>query len=233
MAHVVTHNAASVDGRIDGIEVDLGTFYDLAASFSPDAHLVGSDTLIEGMAGADDPAGGEAADPPPTDGPTNGADENPDAGGTAPLLVVPDSRGRVEDWEAVRAQPYWRGPLVLCSESTPASSLERLDASGVEYRVAGEDHVDYERALDDLEARDGIRTVLVDSGGTLSGHLLRAGLVDEVSVLVHPRVVGGTAARPFVRGPDPAGDFTADCSLRSVEQLEAELVWLRYLVEAA
>lgn len=238
MVHVVTHNAASVDGRIDGVDVDVGTYYELAGRFDPDAHLVGSDTLIEGLAGA----AGDAPDvePPPADaggsagaGVGSAVGEATDAGaeGFAPVLVVPDSRGRIDDWEAVRAQPYWRAPIVLCSGSTPDAYLATLDEQGVQYRVAGDDHVDYEQALAELEERDGIETVLVDSGGTLSGHLFRSGLVDEVSVLVHPQVVGGTSPRSFVRGPDPGDDAVTSCTLESAERLDGDLLWLRYAVE--
>lgn len=220
MVYVVTHNAASVDGRIDLLDVDLGTFYGLAGRFEPDAHLVGSDTLIEGMAGGD---GGDADAPPESDQEVTGD--------SAPLLVVPDSRGRIDGWEAVRAQPYWGDPVVLCSETTPGSYLASLDEIDVEYRVVGDDHVDYGRALEALEEDHAVETVLVDSGGTLSGHLFRAGLVDEVSVLVHPTVVGGTTPRPFVRGPDPSGPGdVVHCGLTGVERVEGDLVWLRYSV---
>lgn len=223
MPHVVIHNATSVDGRIDGIEVDLGTFYGLAGHWDVDAHLAGSDTLIEGMAGADD------ATEPPSDAAEPPVD---DAGGDRPpLLVVPDSRGRVSDWSAVRDLPFWGDVVVLCSRATDASYLDALDAAGVDTVVAGEDHVDYREALGVLSADYDVETVLVDSGGTLSGHLFAAGLVDEVSVLVHPQVVGGEAARPFVRGPEPAeAGSLATCSLEAVEQLKGDLVWLRYAV---
>lgn len=228
MPHVVTHNAASVDGRIDGLDVDLGTFYGLAGHWEPDAHLVGSDTLIEGMAGADD----DTEEPLSK---TSDHEPEPPAGGEAqrspPLLVVPDSRGRVQDWPAVRAQPFWGDVVVLCSRATEPSYIETLDDLGVDTLVAGEDHVDYREGLSALEADYGVNSVLVDSGGTLTGHLLAVGLVDEISVLVHPRVVGGESARSFVRGPEPGeGGALAECTLEAVERLESDLLWVRYAV---
>lgn len=36
----------------------------------------------------------------------------------------------------------------------------------------------------------------------MNGVLLRAGLVDEVSVLIHPSLVGGMSPRSFFRAPD-------------------------------
>lgn len=231
LPHVVTHNAASVDGRIDGIDVDLGTFYGLAARWDVDAHLVGCDTLLEGMAGSGEnslePSDDGPADvgPPPEDPPAEPGSASP------PMLVVPDSRGRVGDWHAVRAQPFWDDVLVLCSATTDETYVGDLDADGIDYLRVGDDHVDYDEALAILATDYAVETVLVDSGGTLSGHLHRAGLVDEVSVLVHPRVVGGTSARSFVRGPDPADDGDdIDLGIEAVERLDDDLVWLRYAV---
>jgi 2,5-diamino-6-(ribosylamino)-4(3H)-pyrimidinone 5'-phosphate reductase len=56
----------------------------------------------------------------------------------------------------------------------------------IDYIVAGDDHVDLRLTLEELNARYGVRIVRVDSGGTLNGVLLRAGLVDEVSALINP-----------------------------------------------
>lgn len=131
-------------------------------------------------------------------------------------------------WERIRDYPYWGDVLVLCSETTPEEYLAGLEETATPSVVAGEDRVDLEAAMDTLADRS-VETVLVDSGGTLSGALLRLGLVDEVSVLVHPTLVGGTAARSFVRGPDPAGESTA-LEVIAVERPADDVVWLRYAV---
>lgn len=218
--HVVVHNAVSVDGRIDGFVPDIALYYDLVGTWDVDAHLTGADTLIEGEGTAsDDPEGG--ADPP-----SEAADE--EEWDEPPLLVVTDSRGRVTGWERIRNSPYWRDVLVLCSEATPSEYLTGLEEAAMPYVVNGQDHVDLEAAMDTLADRN-VETVLVDSGGTLSGALLRAGLVDEVSVLVHPTLVGGTSARSFVRGPDPT-DRATTLEVIDIERPAEDVVWLRYAV---
>lgn len=219
--HVVVHNAASVDGRIDGFVPDIGLYYELAGTWDVDAHLVGADTLIEGEQGAGDGSDAGSA-------PVNGDWEDETDPDEPPLLVVTDSKGRVAGWDAIRDQPFWSDVLVLCSTATPEEYLADLDRTEISYFVAGDDRVDLETALEALGERD-VETVLVDSGGTLNGALLRAGLVDEVSVLVHPALVGGTAARSFVRGPEP-DDGAADLNLLAVDQPGEDLVWLRYMV---
>jgi 2,5-diamino-6-(ribosylamino)-4(3H)-pyrimidinone 5'-phosphate reductase len=86
-------------------------------------------------------------------------------------------------------------------------------------------------ALEELNARYGVRTVRVDSGGTLNGVLLRAGLVDEVSVLIGPCLVGGTTPRSIFRAPDlTSSEGVVELKLTHVEKLKGDVVWLRYEV---
>ena len=71
--------------------------------------------------------------------------------------------------------------------------------------------------------------VRVDSGGSLAGALLRAGLVHEVSVLVQPALVGGDLPRTLFRAPELQGPGGAvPLSLLGVERLDGDVVWLRY-----
>lgn len=214
---VVIHNAVSIDGRIDGFPPDIGLFYELASRWAEDATLAGADTMIaaEAMAG----------------------DEPPGSGGgdsvRRPLLAVVDSRGRVRSWSLWRGAGLWGRMVSLCSDTTPEDHLAYLQAERVDPLVVGGGRVDLGRALEQLADRFGVRTVRVDSGGTLNGALLRAGLVDEVSLLVHPYLVGGTSPRSPYRAEDlrPGAD-AVPARLSSVEQVADGLVWLRYEVSA-
>jgi 2,5-diamino-6-(ribosylamino)-4(3H)-pyrimidinone 5'-phosphate reductase len=96
--------------------------------------------------------------------------------------------------------------------------------------VAGGDRVDLRLALSTLAERFGVGTVRVDSGGALTGALLEVGLVDEVSLLVHPLFAGPAGDRRWHGGtPPPAGALT----LMSSETLEGGLVWSRYRIDRA
>ncbi|KAB1186594.1 MULTISPECIES: dihydrofolate reductase family protein [Haloferax] len=218
MVHVVVHNAVSLDGRIEGFPADVGTFYELAATWNADVHLVGSETLLA-----------DEANPPADDPDELSPFERRDD--SCPLLVVPDSRGRIRNWRGLLETPFWSRGVALVSHSTPDEYRVYLEQVGVETIEAGDDRVDLAAALATLESAYDAQTVLVDSGGTLSGVLLRAGLVDEVSVLAHPRLVGGESARTFCRGPDPGptmADEGIELRRRAVELLDDGLVWLRY-----
>lgn len=121
----------------------------------------------------------------------------------------------------------------LCSDTTPEDHLAYLEEERVDALAVGDGRVDLARALERLGERYGVRTVRVDSGGTLNGALFRAGLVDEVSLLVHPYLVGGTSPRSSYRAEDlEPGAQAVPARLSSVEQVADGLVWLRYEVSA-
>lgn len=168
--YVVSHLAVSLDGATTGFEVDLGRFYGLAGTWREDVTLTGADTILAQEAEL-------SARPGPGPAP-DGA-----------VLAVVDGRGRVRSWEALRNAGYWRDVLALFAESTPP----RPAAWGVEELVAGRERVDLAAVLADLGAR-GAQVVRVDSGGGLVGALLDLGLVDELSLLVHPVIVGDARA---------------------------------------
>ena len=146
-------------------------------------------------------------------------------------MVIADSRGRIRQWAPLRNQPYWRDALALVSRATPEEYLAHLEGEGVEFILTGEDRVDLRASLEELYSRYGVESIRVDSGGTLNGVLLREGLVDEISLLIHPCLVGGTTPRSLFVAPDlTSADDVIDVRLAHVEELRDGVVWLRYEV---
>jgi 2,5-diamino-6-(ribosylamino)-4(3H)-pyrimidinone 5'-phosphate reductase len=219
LPRIVLFNAVSVDGRIDGFPVDLGHFYGLVGHWKEDATLVGSSTAYNPERDTPDPEDSGLAVTPPV------------SSGTQGILVVPDSGGRVRNWGFLRQSGYWQRFVSLCARRTPPSHLEYLRRQGVDCVVAGHDRVVLPQALEELHERYGVRVVRVDSGGRLNGALLRLGLVDEVSVLVCPSLVGGDTPQSMYSAPDlasPAG--VVSLRLAHCQAQENGAVWLRYEV---
>lgn len=220
LPRVILFNAVSLDGRINHFDADIGKFYELAGQITVDAILGGSDTMLS--SGDQIPAEtvNDMSSPPmPPDD-------------RRPLLVIVDSRGRVRSWHYWRQQPYWRAGVSLCSQSTPKEHLDYLRRRNIDYILTGEDKVDLRQSLEQLNARYGIKSVRVESGGTLNGVLLRAGLVSEVNLLIHPCLVGGFSPHSFFMAPDlPVGQTGIPLHLMHCESLDGGLVWLRYEVQ--
>lgn len=219
LPHVVLHNAASLDGRITGFPIDMKTYYAPVRRWKEDATLVGSGTIL--AAPSMDAAEDDEAFAPPEESP----------GDKRPLLVVPDSRGRVRCWHALRKAGFWRDVVALCSRGTPRRYFDYLKKRHIDCIVAGNDHVDMRSALRRLNHRFGVKVVRADSGGTLNGVLLRAGLVSEISILVHPCLVGRLSPKSLFHDAALAGSRgVIDLKLSQVEKLKGGLVWLRYRV---
>jgi 2,5-diamino-6-(ribosylamino)-4(3H)-pyrimidinone 5'-phosphate reductase len=188
---VILYTAVSLDGRTAGFPVDMGLFYSLAQQWGEDASLVGCDTLLN------------APDDIPDDRTSEVSTATPSTDDSRPILVVPDSRGRLRSWHYWREQPYWKDFVSLCTQSTPREHIEYLKRKGIKIIKTGTEHVDYRQALEELNGRFGTAVVRVDSGGTLNGVLLRAGLVDEIHILIHPALVGAISPNMFFRDPNP------------------------------
>lgn len=218
MPKVVVHSEVSADGRVDWFRPHEDLYYGLLPTWDEDAALTGIETLF-------DPRTGVTRDEKPASEPAV------DPGDKRPLLVVTDSRGRGYNWQFFREWPFIRDVLVLVSDKTPADYMSYLEERYVKYIVSGEDRVDLRGALTALNEQYGVKTVRTDSGGTLNGALFRAGLVDEVSLLISPHLVGGMSPKSFFRAPDlESPECVIDLELFHLEKLKHDVVWLRYRV---
>lgn len=214
--HVIVHNQVSVDGRIDWFPIDPEIFYEITTRWKEDATLAGTNTLLSAI--------DQFSDSTVEQG-------KPTANSSGPLLVVPDSRGRIKHWEALLSTPYWRGGIALCTKITPGSHLEYLEKIGVKSLIFGNDRVDLRAALSHLADMYGVKIVRVDSGGILNGVLLRNGLVDEVSVLISPYLIGGMTPKSLFQAPDLTNAIgVIGLQLSSTEELRDDIVWLRYKI---
>jgi len=137
-----------------------------------------------------------------------------------------DSHGRLV-WQSGEIE----GDHVVAILTTRVSDeyLATLRARGVSYLLAGSPDLDLPLALDKIGERFGVRTLMLEGGGGINGSMLRAGLVDEVSVLVAPVVDGrvGTAALFDVEGTNVA---PRRLKLQAVEQRADDVLWMRYKV---
>ncbi len=143
-------------------------------------------------------------------------------------LVVPDSRGRLRSGYKGTETPGHH-VLHLVTRTTPFVYLAFLRRQKIPYMVAGTVWVDLKLALSRLASELGVRCVLVIGGGRLNGALLRAGLVDEVNVIIRPELIGGTATPTMFDCPDLAADaWPVPLDLVGLERPREQFLWLRY-----
>ena len=187
---VILHNTVSLDGSIKDFEVHLGIHYQVARKFKAEAHLIGSITAKTGIHTFNDRV--------PREKKSDRVKLCTTSGDERPLWVIPDSRGILKNLLHVfRRSGYCKDVIVFTSMKTPKNYLEYLREREYDFFIVGNDHVDYHQALGLLYTRYDVRTVLTDTGGILGSILLERGLVDEISLLITPVLVGKNATYLF------------------------------------
>ena len=119
------------------------------------------------------------------------------------------------------------GPrIVYCPRDRAAELGARLGDRAVVVGL-GEDCVTMSELVDDLGTKQGVRSLMVEGGGTVLTQFLGADLVDELHLVVAPFFVGETGA-PRVVGP-AAFPWTASrrAHLADTRQI-GDVVLLRY-----
>jgi 2,5-diamino-6-(ribosylamino)-4(3H)-pyrimidinone 5'-phosphate reductase len=221
LPHVILHNIVSLDGRMDWFMPDVGLFYEIVSFWKEDASLAGSATILKAL--EHESTAEESI--------KSSGEKSFEADKLKPLLIVPDTKGKITKLHLMKKQPYWRDVIVLASSLTPRSYLEYLYENQIEYIISGDDHVDFNSAFEILNSQYKVKVIRVDSGGILNGVLLRAGLVDEVSILISPSLVGGFSPNSFYRAPDlKSSEGVISLNLVHFERLREDIIWLRYKV---
>jgi riboflavin biosynthesis pyrimidine reductase len=141
--------------------------------------------------------------------------------------IVLDARGKI----AWGRSEIGGDPIVaVLTARVSDAHLAGLRQDGVSYIFAGEQDLDLGLALEILNRELGVQRLLVEGGGGANGAFLRAGLVDEISLVICPAVDGAKGA-PSVF--DSSNDAGAAAPIRSMtldgsQVLEGGAVWLRY-----
>jgi 2,5-diamino-6-(ribosylamino)-4(3H)-pyrimidinone 5'-phosphate reductase len=186
---VVIYNTISLDGAIKDFSVDIALHYEVAGRIGSQVMLVGSETARTGIE-----VYSQKSPEQPSDWVKPKIKEDDKRG----YWAIADSRGKLNGLLHIyRQSGYGKDVIVLVSEKTPKEYIDYLKTRNYDYIVAGNDHVDYRLALEELNRRYGFDTVATDTGGVLVAELLKQGLVDEVMLMVAPEIVGEKAVTLF------------------------------------
>ncbi len=228
--YVLCHMVCSIDGRITAsrqrpkgntVPNLFETLHDQLVAETP-----GAGSWLCGRVTAQEFARGKGKVYPPTDKvfPRENWFAQRDAKAWGIFL---DARGKA-CWE--RSDCGGDPILVILTEQVPDSHLAGLRADKVSYIFAGKTGIDLAAALETLNRELGIKHLMLEGGGGANGALLRAGLVDEISLVINPVIDGATGAPSVFNsgdkdlGPPPIEKMV----LASHKVLDGGAVWLRY-----
>lgn len=215
LSEIIVHNSISLDGSLVDFEVNMGLHYQIAGQYNADAHLIGSNTIKAGVEMYGELPPEEKSD-----------FIKPERDGALPYWVILDTKGICQGLlHACRKFEYCRDVIVLISRATPKEYIKYLTERNYNYHVMGRVQVDLPKALALLVDNYKVKTILTDTGSTLGGVLLNQGLVKEISLLVHPVIVGQKAHYIF-------RDVASHLKLKNdkSEVLDGGYLWLVYQV---
>jgi riboflavin biosynthesis pyrimidine reductase len=85
-------------------------------------------------------------------------------------------------------------------------------------------------ALEKIGESFEVRALMLEGGGRINDGMLRAGLIDEVSLLVVPGIDGRHDIAAVFGGLGPTKKAAVPLKLESVAQRENGALWIRYEV---
>ncbi len=113
---------------------------------------------------------------------------------------------------------------VMCEGVDPAY-LAYLHKTGVSYILAGSDDLDLPLALHKLKTLFGIETLLLEGGSVINGAFHKAGLIDELSLVVTPQNAGDHDYPLFYGiGPEGMDEYV----LMDTQTHDAKVIHQRY-----
>jgi len=207
---VIVHNSVSIDGSYVNFDANLELHYRIVLQCKADIHLIGSTTAKTGF---------EHIIPP-----EESRDYmKPDKGADLPLWVIIDSKGILEGMlHVMRRFEYCRDVVLLITRHTPDRYIQYLEERQYDYYTVGDKHVDLHAALELLNGKYNAETVITDCGAILTNVLLNENLVDEVSLLIHPFIVGETSKNLFT------GAHLKHFHLEKTERIDDQYIWVVY-----
>jgi riboflavin biosynthesis pyrimidine reductase len=126
--------------------------------------------------------------------------------------------------------------VVVLSEAVSDAHLAGLRGEGVSYIFAGKSELDLGLALDILNRELGVKRLLLEGGGGANGAFLRAGLVDELNLILCAAVDGSKGAPSVFDSTDADADRRAPVTAMTLESsrvLEGGAMLLRYRIQNA
>ncbi len=117
--------------------------------------------------------------------------------------------------------------LVVTSCDCPKEYHDYLTANNISRIATGDKSIDLKRAAEMLCEQFGVKRLAVVGGGNINGAFLRAGLIDEVSLMVGGGIDGRRGMTAVFDGIDAPDYPVTLLDLKDVTRM-GNTVWMRY-----
>lgn len=224
--HIICHMLGSVDGKIKqdiwGLKDHHKYFEEPAAKIKADAWLVGRVTMQEFSSKRPLAASKERFSIPKEDFVAERVSKT--------FAVVIDPSGKC-NWDSNMVST--EQVIEVLTEKVSSRYLAHLRSKNVSYIFGGEKELDLNVVVKKLYSRFGIKTLRIDGGGHVNGSFLKAGLIDEFSLVLAPFADGTIGAPTVFEADEGYGKRKATrFKLKSVKKIFDDFLWIRYEVES-
>jgi len=223
--HVTCLMLSSLDGRLGSGRSGEGAEEEIAARGKAfeDAHdEIGGDGWIIGRVTGAEMSKAKAHPPARFDAPPRPHHfAKTDAGGYG-IIVDPHAKLHFD-----KADIGGDHVVVLLAGGVEDAHLAELKADGVSYVIADGEEIDLRATLELLGRELGVKRLLLEGGGGVNGAFLKAGVVDDVVLLIWPSINAITGERAVFEAGDEGLANTLALKLTGCEAREG-VVWLRY-----
>ncbi|WP_181586663.1 dihydrofolate reductase family protein [Paenibacillus taichungensis] len=226
---IICHMESTVDGRLDitryskpfnGKSLDevLDIYVQVAEEVGGEATILGRVTLQDFLSLKTFEHNGEPStkERKPFFGKRNGTN----------TFIVTDPGGKVQ-YDKDSEYSF----VTILSEQVSDRYLEHLRDRNVSYLFGGVDGKDINKAMETLGTDFGFTKLRLEGGGIINGNFLKAGLIDELSLLVYPGIDGLSGMPAIFEYKSETEELPAagqSLELTSVKQLNDGMVWLYY-----
>ena len=122
------------------------------------------------------------------------------ARGLKPHRIIVDSNAQTPLTSFVVRTAKEFSTIVAVTSRVPKNRIEILERTGVKVLVCGKGRLVSTKILLRTLRKLRVRKILLEGGGALNWSMLSSGLVDEISVAITPRILGGEKAVTLVEG---------------------------------
>ncbi|KQB79562.1 dihydrofolate reductase family protein [Clostridium butyricum] len=107
-----------------------------------------------------------------------------------------------------------------------------LRKKGISYIIAGKERINFSYMLQVLKNDFHMETVMLGGGGVLNWSFIKAGLCDEISVVIAPTADGSTTAPTLFQTKEGlTEDVPVGFKLKEVNSYDDGTIWIRYYVK--
>ena len=223
--YTICHMVTSIDGKVTGAflnspacEQATNLYYQINREYKADAYACGRITMEGSFTGGWYPDLNEYV---PAYSPMDYLVD----GLKGFYAVAFDPHGRL-GWKSntiIDEDPGYGGAQIIevLTRQVDLRYLHYLQAMDIPYIFAGDTEIDIEEALYKLKAYFGIQKLLLEGGSILNGAFQRAGVIDELSLVVAP-IVAESDDKPLFMDSVKESYYMEDIQYRN------NALWLNY-----